>query len=1209
MFAATLTWSNGGDGLWSNTANWGGSTLAAGDALIFGSTAGTTTLNNDLTSVISGLYLGVVTFNADAPAYTIGGNAIIGNSTGVVGGSTTTSFVVNSASNITQTINNNFTLHQNAVNVTGTGNLTLTGTITKGGTWNPFIQMNGTGVLTLSGSSATNAGGSTNALTVNSGTVVLSKTTAGAVNTSIINNGGTIRLEAVEQLKAVPTLTMNNGILDLNGFDSSVGANGAAVTGTTGGITTLLGVGGRITNNASGSGTNWLVVGNAGSNVANLASSYGGTISDGATAKVGVTFTNNWFSASFATLSGNNTYSGGTVIHYSHNGSNQRATTLSIANVASIGSEGHRDVTFISTSNLAEAVLQLTGTAITNSNQFDTLTRTGGMGVDVADPSNVFTLDKNASGTAISISGAGVFQKMGAGTLTVATALTYTGSTALLGGTLKIDAQNGGSLSSSSGPIFNGGELYLLGKTTGTTTQTLGNVTLGQSGIAIPTTGASKITVDANGGGGTTLSLGTLPNSTVAGSTLNIKVMTGGQVSTTTTTTTNGLVGNGRILFTDATNTVNFASIPGSGTRFIQAATYTTGLPASGSTSTVNYSHTDNATVTASESVNTLKLTTTTSGQSLAISSGQTLTLTTGGLLFTGGNDYSISGGTLKSNTATNSDLIIHQYGAGNLTIGSVIANGNGASTLTKAGNGTLTLSGTNTYSGQTFVTGGILSISSDSNISGANGTFTGITSATNSASVSSNAASLPAGFGVGSTMLGRTVNGITGTSGTYTITLSGNANTAFTANSGVASWAHAPALGLYSGGILQATSNITLQEIGTGGSGSAATTTVNRPVIIGSGGGGFEVTGSNTLTIPGTITATGMMTKSGSGTLVLGTANIITGGLTIQDGTVRQTGNGSLSNASTGAATTNLIFGSGTAPKFQLNNFNANVTSLVSSNTNAIVENGAAGTKTLTVYNGADNTYAGKLQNGSAGVLALVKTGGGTLALTNTNTYTGTTTVSGGSLQVGIAGTGTTGTGAVTVQSGGTILGTGTVRGSSFTAQSGSTIFAGDTTSTSEIKTLTFTPSSGSGALDFQSASSVILGISPGAPQNADLLNFVGTGTNTLLFNGNLTIGPASLTPTAAEVFNLLDWSGLSTAPTFASRFNAASYSGYLLGNGDDNLGFDLPDIAGSGYGWDISQFITNGTISTIFVAPEPSRVMLLILGFAGLVMRRRRQ
>ena len=62
------------------------------------------------------------------------------------------------------------------------------------------------------------------------------------------------------------------------------------------------------------------------------------------------------------------------------------------------------------------------------------------------------------------------------------------------------------------------------------------------------------------------------------------------------------------------------------------------------------------------------------------------------GLLFAGANDYAITGGTLLtgSNVATNSDLIIQQYGAGKLTITSAIPNSFGASTLTKAGTGVL---------------------------------------------------------------------------------------------------------------------------------------------------------------------------------------------------------------------------------------------------------------------------------------------------------------------------------------------------------------------------------------------------------------------------------------------------------------------------------------------------------------------------------------
>lgn len=1214
VIAATLTWTNGGDGLWSNTANWGGSTLNDADSVTFGSATATTTLNNDLTSVITGLYLGVVTFNADAPAYTIGGNAIIGNSTGATGGATSTSFVVNSATGVTQTMNNNLTLHQNAVNVSGTGNLTLTGTITKGGTWNPFIQMNGTGVLTLSGSNATNAGGSTNALTVNSGTVVLAKATAGAFNPNgVVLNGGTVQLAAAEQFKSAGSLTLNSGTLDLNGYDSNVNGGGTGVavgvSGTTGGISVLNGVGGRITNNAAGSGTNWLVINQGGGQQG----SYGGTISDGATAKVGVSVMANYNQSSFQALSGNNTYSGGTFIQHLYTGSGGRPAILSIGNVASIGSAGYRNLTFKGGASSADVILQLTGTAVTNSNQFDGLIFTSGLGagIDIADPNNIFTLGKNAGGTDIAFAGAGVFEKLGAGTLVVtSSAITNTGGTYLGGGTLKIDAQSGGALAATSAPVFGGGNLYLLGKTSGTTTQTMGNVSLGQLNNYASSGGASMITVDANSGSGTTLTLGTLPNSTAAGYTLNIKTLTGGTVTTTTTTTTNGLVGNGRILFTDASSNVDFAGISASGTnRTVQAATYTTGLPATASSATVNYSQTGSAAVTASETVNALKLTTSGSGESLAISIGQTLSLKTGGLLFTGANDYSVTGGTLVStNSATSPDLIIHQHGAGNLTIGSVITNGgSAASTLTKAGNGTLTLSGANTYTGQTFVTGGILSISSDSNIGGANGTFSGITSATNSVSVSSNAASLPAGFGVGSTMLGRTVNAITGTSGAYTITLSGNANTAFTANSGTASWATAGTLGLYSGGVLRADGTFSLQEVGTGGSGGAATTTANRNVTIGNSGGGFDVTTGNTLTIPGNITAAGMMTKSGAGTLVLGPTNTISGGLTIQDGTVRQTGNNSLSNNSTGGATSNLIFGNGAAPKFQLNNFSANVTSLVSSNTNAIVENGSAtaGTKTLTVVNGADNTYAGKLQNGSAGVLALAKTGGGTLTLTNINAYTGTTTVTGGTLQVGSSGAGTTGTGAVTVQTGASILGTGTVKGSTFTAQSGSMVYAGDGTAQTNYGTLSFTPVSGSGSFIFESGSSTTLGINPGGA--GDLLSFNGLSAGTLNFNGNLAVTASGYIPTSVDIFNLVDWVNLSTT-TFDSRYSSGSYGGYLLGNGDDNLGFDLPDISGSGYGWDISQFTTDGTIRTVIV-PEPSRMIFTLTGLLALSMRRRRR
>src|SRR5438128_564272 len=93
------------------------------------------------------------------------------------------------------------------------------------------------------------------------------------------------------------------------------------------------------------------------------------------------------------------------------------------------------------------------------------------------------------------------------------------------------------------------------------------------------------------------------------------------------------------------------------------------------------------------------------------------------------------------------------------------------------------------------------------------------------------------------------------------------------------------------------------------------------------------------------------------------------------------------------------------------LNNFNQTIGSLAGAGT---VTNGGAANRTLTT--GGDNTstaFSGVIQDGAAGATNLTKVGTGTFTLSGANTYTGTTTISAGTLQIGTGGTtGTTGPG-----------------------------------------------------------------------------------------------------------------------------------------------------------------------------------------------------
>jgi autotransporter-associated beta strand protein len=494
-------------------------------------------------------------------------------------------------------------------------------------------------------------------------------------------------------------------------------------------------------------------------------------------------------------------------------------------------------------------------------------------------------------------------------------------------------------------------------------------------------------------------------------------------------------------------------------------------------------------------------------------------------------------------------------------TISGIMGDGGSGFGFTKAGSGTLTLTGANTYSGTTTISAGILQIGSGSTI----GTL-GSGAVTNNATLVFNRSDA--------------ITVANAISGTGALTQSGGGTTIFTGSNS------------YSG---TTTISAGTLQIGNGGtSGSLGTgSVVNNSAL------SFDR--SDTITVGNTISGTGTLDQDGAGTLIITGSNTYNGLTSINAGTL-QIGNGGTSGTiGTGGVNANstLAFnrsdsvtfsdnilgtgglsqiGSGTLILTGSNSYSGTTT--ISSGTLQIGSGSTTGTLgTSGVTNNAalvfnrSNSYS--VSNVISGTGSVTQSGSGTLTLSGTNLYSGATDVNSGTISItSEANLGTWG-GGVNVASGGTL---------NFNAAT----IAGAGTLTLNGGTLSGTGTAG------MSSGSIILGASSAIDNGAGTFTLAGSinGANALTLQGagsfNLTGLIGNITPLASLTANsnisgegTINTSGNQTYNNPVTLTNDATFA--LSGAGTSSLSFNGSlgggfNLALSGTGTGTYQFALNG-------------------------------
>ena len=486
--------------------------------------------------------------------------------------------------------------------------------------------------------------------------------------------------------------------------------------------------------------------------------------------------------------------------------------------------------------------------------------------------------------------------------------------------------------------------------------------------------------------------------------------------------------------------------------------------------------------------------------------------------------------------------------------------------TLAKAGANTLTLSGSNTFSGGTLISAGTLQFTNGGSVGG------NITN--NSALVFSRTDNATAA----NTISG---SGSLTKQGTGTLTLSGN-NTytgTSTLSAGTLTLGHTNALGTgpvtVNGGTLDlAGLAVTLNNL----SGSGGT------ITLGTGGAlTANITNGAVTTFSGSITGTGSFVKNGNGGFVLASSNNTYSGDTIIS-------NNWIRNDAVNAFATNgvLRYGSNSTSQLALY-LRANQTfagvddSAALSNPQPKIldsDGNVSSTLTLDVASGTNYTFSGYVRTIGTGTLSLTKNGAGTQVLSGNSglvTYSGATTVNAGVLE--FSGADSVANNSAITMAGGTVRFSGggtrsnTIAGSTGTLAkagantltlSGSNSFSGTTDIQGGRLTLSGNGRLGSGAITISNANTGTLelavtgtnvmanDISGGGAllSSAGETRFTGavTATGGLTVSGStVRIGNGGTSGSFSGNTTLSD----NTAQMVFDRSNAYAHSGTISGSG----------------------------------------------------------